>query len=51
MQHVLKDKRVLAFAQKHAAVEEGDEISTDEWDLANAFVSTCKLHSHNIMRR
>ena len=29
---------MLAFAQKHAAEEEGDEISTDEWDLESAFV-------------
>ena len=51
MQHVLKDKRVLAFAQKHAAEEEGDEISMDEWDLENAYVSTCicKLHMHVII--
>ena len=48
MQHVLKDKRVLAFAQKHAAEEEGDEISTNEWDLENAYVS---IHQHIFLHK
>ena len=31
IQHVLKDKRVLALIQKRAAEEEGREVS-EEWD-------------------
>ena len=32
MQHVLKDKRVLALAQKKAAEEEG-KVSGQQWDM------------------
>ena len=45
VQHVLKDKRVLAFVQKQAA-EEGDESSTSQWDLDNTYVGYCMLPSY-----
>lgn len=45
VQHVLKDKRVLAFVQKQAA-EEGDESSTSQWDLDNTYVGYRMLPSY-----
>ena len=42
VQHVLKDKRVLALVQRQAA-EDGGETSSDQWDLDNTYVSKPSL--------
>ena len=39
VQHVLKDRRVLALVQRQAAEEEGSDPPTDQLDLDNAYVS------------